>query len=72
MKETWTTTVAAPQVALTLSCFEVLMVKMVTLEEMDVMDYLVLKDPKDLKENPVQQVDLQDLKASKELGEQLD
>ena len=52
--------------------FEVVMVEMVTLEEMDVMDCLVLKDPKDLKENLVQQVDLQDLKASQELGEQLD
>ena len=48
------------------------MVEMVTLEEMAVMDCLVLKDPKDLKENLVQQVDLQDLKASQELGEQLD
>ena len=28
--------------------------------------------PKDLEENLVQQVDLQDLKASQELGEQLD
>ena len=55
-----------------MSCFEVMMVEMVILEETDVMDCLVLKDPKDLKENPVQQVDLQDLKASQELGEQLD
>ena len=48
------------------------MVEMVSMEEMAVMDYLVLEDPKDLKENLVQQVDLQDLKASQELGEQLD
>ena len=52
--------------------FEVVMVEMVSMEEMAVMDCLVLKDPKDLKENLVQQVDLQDLKASQELGEQLD
>ena len=48
------------------------MVEMVTLEEMAVMDCLVLTDPKDPKEYLVQQVDLQDLKASQELGEQLD
>ena len=50
------------------------MVKMVSMEEMAVMDCLVLKDTKDLKENLnlVQQVDLQGLKASQELGEQLD
>jgi hypothetical protein len=48
------------------------MAEMVSMEEMAVMDCLVLKDPKDLKENLVQQVDLQDLKASQELGEQLD
>ena len=53
-------------------CFVVMMVEMVSMEEMAVMDCLVLKDPKDLKENLVQQVDLQDLKASQELGEQLD
>ena len=51
-----------------------MIVKMVSPEEMAVMDCLVLKDPEDLKENLVQQVnlDLQDLKASQELGEQLD
>ena len=53
-------------------CFEVVMVEMVRMEEMDVMDCLVLEDPKGLKENLVQQVDLQDLKVSQELGEQLD
>ena len=63
---------AMKQVVPTSRYFEVVMVEMVTLEEMAVMDCLVLKDPKDLKENLVQQVDLQDLKASQELGEQLD
>ena len=63
---------AVKQAVPTLRYFEVEMVEMVTLEEMAVMDCLVLKDPKDLKENLVQQVDLQDLKASQELGEQLD
>ena len=48
------------------------MVEMVSLEEMGVMECLVLKDHKDLEENLVQQVDLQDLKASQELEEQLD
>ena len=48
------------------------MVEMVSLVDMDMMDCLVLKDPKDLKENLVQQMVLQDLKASQELGEQLD
>ena len=48
------------------------MVEMVRMEEMAVMECLVLKDPKDLKESLVQQVDLQDLKVSQELGEQLD
>ena len=47
------------------------MVEMVKTEETDVMDCLVLEDPKDLKENLVQ-VDLQDLKARQELGEQMD
>ena len=64
--------IAVKQAAPTSRYFEVVMVEMVTLEEMAVMDCLVLKDPKDLKENLVQQVDLQDLKASQELGEQLD
>ena len=66
-----TTTIAA---VLILSCFEVVMVEMVSPEKMDVMDYLELKDPKDpkgIKENLVQ-MDLWDLKASQELGEQLD
>ena len=45
------------------------MVEMVTLEEMAVMDCLMFKDPK---ENQVWQVDLQVLKTSQELGEQLD
>ena len=63
---------AVKQVVPTSKYLEVVMVEMVTLEEMAVMDCLVLKDPKDLKENLVQQVDLQDLKASQELGEQLD
>ena len=63
---------AVKQAVPTLRYFEVVMVEMVTLEEMAVMDCLVPKDPKDLKENLVQQVDLQDLKASQELGEQLD
>ena len=44
-------------------------VEMVSLEEMTVMDCLVLKDPKDLKENLVQQMDLQ---VNQELGEQPD
>ena len=48
------------------------MVEMVIMEEMDVMECLVLKDFQDLKENLVQQVDLQDLKVSQGLGEQLD
>jgi hypothetical protein len=48
------------------------MVEMVIMEEMDVMDCLVLKDPKDLKGSLVQQVDPQDLQASQELGGQLD
>jgi hypothetical protein len=48
------------------------MVEMVIMEEMDVMDYLVLKDCQDPKGSLIQQVDLQDLKASRELGEQLD
>ena len=60
---------AVKQAVPTLRYFEVVMVEMVTLEEMAVIDCLVLKDPKDLM---VQQVDLQDLKASQELGEQLD
>jgi hypothetical protein len=34
--------------------FNVVMVEMVTLKEKAVMDFLVLKDPKDLKENLVQ------------------
>ena len=63
---------AVKQAVPMLRYFEVVMVEMVTLDEMAVMDCLVLKDPKDLKENLVQQVDLQDLKASQELGEQLD
>ena len=63
---------AAKQAVQMLRYFKVVMVEMVTLEEMDVMDCLVLKDPKDLEENLVQQVDPQDLKASQELGEQLD
>ena len=63
---------AAKQAVPMWRCFEVVMVGMVTLEEMAVTDCLVLKDPKDLKENLVQQVDFQDLKASQELGEQLD
>ena len=63
---------AVKQAVQMLRYFEGVMVEMVTLEEMGVMDCLVLKDPKDLKENPVQQMDLQDLKASQELGEQLD
>ena len=50
----------------TLSCFKVVMVEMVNMEEMDVMECLVLKDHKDLQVNLVQQVDLQDLKASQE------
>ena len=60
------------QAVLMWKCFEVVMVEMVSVEEMDVMECLVLKDHQDLKENLVQQVDLQDLKASQELGEQLD
>ena len=48
------------------------MVEMVIMEEMDVMECLVLKDCQDLEENLVQQVDLQDLKVSQGLGEQLD
>ena len=64
--------ISAKQGIPTSKYFVVVMVEMVTLEEMAVMDCLVLKDPKDLKENLVQQVDLQDLKASQELGEQLD
>jgi hypothetical protein len=63
---------AVKQVVPTSRYFEAVMVEMVTLEELAVMDCLVLKDPKDLKESLVQQVDLQDLKASQELGEQLD
>ena len=63
---------AVKQAVPTSRYFKVVMAVMVTLEEMAVMDCLVLKDPKDLKENLVQQVDLQDLKASQELGEQLD
>ena len=54
------------------SCFEVVMVEMVTLEEMTMMDCLMLKDPEDLKENQAQQVDLQVLNASQKLGKQLD
>ena len=46
---------AVKQAAPTLGYFEVMMVEMVTLEEMAVMDCLVLKNPKDLKENLVQQ-----------------
>ena len=42
------------------------MVEIVNMEEMDVMECLVLKDHKDLQVNLVQQVDLQDLKASQE------
>ena len=52
--------------------FKAMMVKMVSMEETDVMECLVLKDHQDLQGNLVQQVDLQDLKASKELGEHLD
>ena len=48
------------------------MVEMVNMEEMDVMECLVLKDHKDLQVNLVQQVDLQDLKASQGRGEHLD
>ena len=48
------------------------MVEMVNMEEMDVMECLVLKDHKDLQVNLVQQVDLQDLKASQEQEEHLD
>ena len=48
------------------------MVEMVNMEGMDVMKCPVLKDQQDLQGNLVQQVDLQDLKASQELGEHLD
>ena len=48
------------------------MVEMVSMEEMGMMEYLVLKDQQDLQGNLVQQVDLQDIKASQELGEHLD
>ena len=41
------------QAVLTLRYFEIMMVEMVTLEEMAVIECLVLKDPKDLKENLV-------------------
>ena len=47
------------------------MIEMVNMEEMDVMECLVLKDHKDLQVNLVQQVDLQDLKASQEQREHL-
>ena len=46
----WMFIMAAEQAAAVsmLRCFKVTMVEMMSLEEMDVMDCLVLKDPKDL------------------------
>ena len=42
------------------------MVEMVSMEEMDVMGCLALKDPQDLQGKLVQQVDLKDLRESQE------